>query len=610
MNSWRIDTTLIDKTNITSTTSPIVGAIVVKSPKGPKDFKLFRKGDVSGVISTFGYPTKDYPSIQDAIDIVSKCDLWISSNYKNGKFGGVFVTPNGTVPFVNGVTTKNFDDVTEIDCEENIGIGDGLNVTFEKTVSNATKVDVTSMKILIDGTDTEAVFELDEGTTYTITAEGFSGTYDSSDGTLSLTWTVAPISGKIISTSYTIDMSDVLFILFNFNMESDDKQIKVLKSTDVDDAFEIYVRQYDVVQNEYLDVNNSPFTVGLSDTSKDNTGTNIYIGNIFNEDLGLFTPQVINSTFTTFTNDTTFKNLNGGNRGDDISETELASVYEELSDVNKFSIKFAVSSFASGEIVSKFETLRNESQKRCRFLYPTSNVTPSTIIADTSHQFDFGVTANRGLYQYCLTWGIHRDIYQGNDFMCSNIGLISGRLVDVLNAGGGVPAWIDENGVGGILGGSIVKLAQKATEAELQDLDKLGFNPVIMDNKFGAMIVSWRTRQVKENVYSFIGQSSLADTLIELIEQNVLPYRIGKLIDESSYSEVRNGCDVILKTYANFLEDYIVICSNENNDDETRASQTLVVDVGVIFKGYAQRVHLNFRSFKQGVNIQEEILKG
>ena len=187
------------------------------------------------------------------------------------------------------------------------------------------------------------------------------------------------------------------------------------------------------------------------------------------------------------------------------------------------------------------------------------------------------------------------------------MGLIAGRLVDVLVAGGGNPAWIDENGVGGILGASITKLNQQCTESESRLLDNLGFNVVIMDATYGAMIVGWKTRQIKKTVYSYIAQSSLADTIIDLIEKEVLPQRIAKFIDDVSYIEVTNGCNTILNSYSKFLEDYYVLCSDKNNDDESRANQTLRVTVGVIFKGCAEKVILSFVAMKQGINLKEEI---
>ena len=90
--SWRIKTVERDDTERTLTSTPIVGATVVVSPKGPKVFTRFNRGDRQGILNTFGYPSKDYPSIQDALDIVDKCSMWIASPYKNGTYGGVFVT--------------------------------------------------------------------------------------------------------------------------------------------------------------------------------------------------------------------------------------------------------------------------------------------------------------------------------------------------------------------------------------------------------------------------------------------------------------------------------------------------------------------------------------
>ena len=190
------------------------------------------------------------------------------------------------------------------------------------------------------------------------------------------------------------------------------------------------------------------------------------------------------------------------------------------------------------------------------------------------------------------------------------MGLITGKLVNVLENGGGVPAWIDEgNGVGGILGSSITRLSKTATESELQQLDTLGFNPVVYDNQYGPMIVGWKTRSLKKNVYSSIGQSSLADTLIKLIETSVLPSRIGKLIDEASYSAVRMGCNEILNTYSEFLEDYYVLFDSSNNTGETLNAQKLIVSVGVVFRSYSEVVQFSFVSYRNGITVEEEIKK-
>lgn len=612
--SWRIETKLVDRTDITPTSDTIIGATVIKAPKGKRTFTFFNKGDTSGIINVFGYPSKEYPSIQDALDIINKCSMWIASPYKNGKYGGVFVTKKGTVPFVNGVTSKEApSDLSKVECDVTVGITDGTP-TVESEIADSARVDLTTFKLYVNDTNLEVTLTQVEGTSvYTITdansvlAEGSQ--LDISTNEIALNFTVAPIEGTIVKAEYTMDVSDTLFILFNSDMQSDDLAVKVVADDDVEGNFNIYVSRYNPINDEWEELSNSPYNVGLSETSKDTYGDNVYINNIFNEDSVLFTPLVINSVVDSFESDTKQVELHGGYRGDEVDGADIATTYDYLKDTSKYQIKFAFDATASSEVVTKFESLRNNECKWTRFLYCATNETASEIIANPSSASG-GITTNRGMYCYVLNYGIHKDVYQGNDFLCTNMGLISGRLVDVLRAGGGNPAWIDEDGVGGILGSSITKLSQSASETELEQLDTLGFNPVVYDATYGAMIVGWRTRQVKKTAYSYIAQSSLADTIVDSIEKNVLPNRIAKAIDETAYSAVRTGCNTILRNSSRWLEDFTTICDSRNNNDDTRADQKLYVSVGVVFKGFAEKILFTFSAYRQGVDVEEEILKG
>ena len=605
--SWRIKTVEKDNTEKTLTSTPIVGATVLVSPKGPKTFAKFNKGDTQGILNTFGYPSKDYPSIQDALDVVTKCSMWIASPYKGGTYGGVFVTKSlGTIPFNQGVSTKEISDYSEINFTNQIEIGDGYKTEFTYKIENISKYNEESLKIFIDGVEQRISISTTDNIE-TINGDMLSegSTLDTSSGNLTLNF-INPITlGETLSIGYTMDMSDTYFVLFDKDMQSDDLRVKVVLSEDVEDAFEISVERYDPINLEYVAVSNSPFTVGLSETSKDTYGDNIYIENIFGDNQLLFDAHVVNSVLDGFTDDTTAKNLNGGSRGTAPTGADIASVYDQLKDSNKYQIKFCVDGTNESEVVTKYETLRTSYQKYCRFLYCTNDVDGQTIV-DNPTTYNYGITANRGMYQYCLTWGIHKDIYQGNDFKCSNMGLIAGRLVDALNNGTGCPAWIDENGVGGILGSSITKLSQEGTSEDiLEQLDNLNFNAVVNDFNYGPMIVGWRTRQVKKSVYSNIPQSSLADTIIELIVNQVLPSRIGKIIDESTYSVVRTNCNAILNTYSQFFEDKYVWCDSENNTPEMRENEQLVVTVGVSFKNYARTILFTFSSYRNGVDVEE-----
>lgn len=647
--SWRLQTKEKDVTEIAGESSPIIGATVVNAPKGPKEFFFFNKGDTQKVLDVFGYPSNDdngdFSSIQDALDIVNKCSMWLATSYESGEFGGVFVTPKGTVPFPNGYNSLDdiMDDLEDVEKEEVIGQGDDATLVFKTNI-----ISYKGIKIEEDGTIKVKVGETD----VTLTKESTSNTYVSSstfssgsvtfngdNGNFTLTYNTnnAPSSDTEIKITYTLALGDTYFILADKFEQADDLRIRVVKAESVPDnvtsAFDIYVERYNPISDEYTEFPSSPFTVGLKSKDKDSYGNNIYIKNVFGDSQFLFNPIIVTDEIdnSSFKDDKEFVALNGGSRTNfDVSGGELgdfASVYDKLKDTNKYQLKFVFDCGLNGvknesgsisfPIVSEFETLRDDYQKRCRFLYCTPDVSGAEIVTPSGDYsgkspsiYAGGVTNNRGLWCYCLNWGIHTDIYQGNDFVCSNMGLIAGKLVDVLEYGGGTPAWIDDNGVGGLLGSSITKLNQTdISETLLEQLDTLGFNPVVNDYTFGPMIVGWRTRQIKKTVYSYIGQSSLADTIIDEIEKTVMPYRVAKLIDSNAYTQVTSGCNTILNNYSEFLEDYFVWCDEKNNPAETRLQQKLNLSVGIVFKGYANEVLLSFVTYKNGVDVKEALTK-
>lgn len=610
MNTWRISTNFKDYTARANESSSIVGATVIKSPKGRNKFTRFYKGDTQGIIDTFGYPNKNYPSIQDALDMVSASDLFVASPYKGGLYGGVFVTPTDTVAFTKGVSSKEFDDLSEIDNDLLIAKGDSVNYEFEKILPNAKYYNAESIEIYLDD---------EKLTTTVVTSEGvetYSGTdveatYNKTTGKFSITFETASISNeKNISIKYTTDMSNTVFVLFDMDMQKDDLRVKITKDKYVEKAFDINVQRFDEVSGNFIDVNNSPFVVGLKETDKNNDGQNIYIGNIFDDFQTMFTPLVVNDEFdiSTFVSNTSYVELGGGNRGAEVSGSDFATIYQDLQDSDTYNVQYVVDALSLDEVITVFESLRNNYQKYTRFLYCSPNLSADAILAEPSLA-SRGISNNRGMYCYILNWGIHQDIYNGNPFMCSNMGLIATKLVGVLERGWGVPAWVDENGVGGLLGSSIVKLAYGANQSQLEQFSELCLNPIINDKTYGVMIEGWRTRQVALNVYSGIGQSSLADTLVNNIVQNILPFCIGKLIDDTIYSYVRSNIEALLNDYSEPLEDFFVLCSDENNTADTKNAQKLVVSVGIIFKNYAEKVIFNFVSYKSGTDVEEALTK-
>lgn len=589
--SWRIKAALSDKTEIASSDSPIIGATSILAPMGPKKWTFFKKGDTNGILNAFGYPSKEYPAIQDLLDANAKCGMWACRPYKEGRFGGVFVTKNGTIPFEEGTNVKNISSFTTIKTSVFVGDGDGERTEF--TVDVKRYVEGSGKVYINDSLISSAIVSV-------------------SDNVATITFEEAPDSGKI-TLDYEIDISDTIFVLYNHDMQKDNLAVKVTKSKDVDDAFAIAIYRFDEINNSWDEITSSPKLVGLKNNSKNNYGQNIFLERIFDDDSQiLMTAQLVNDDFdiSSFVDDTNYVEFKGGTLGIECTDSDLPALYDELKDTTKYQIKFCFDSHASSSVVAKFEELRNNSQKYCRFLYCAPTMSADEIITSpvSAH---FGVTANRGLYCYVLNHGIHTDLYNGADFPCANMGLIAGKIVDMLMMGGGAPMWVNGDGdVGGQLGSSITKLINSdVTEEQLEQLDALGLNAVVNDPMYGMMIVSQKTRQVKLTVFSYIAQSSIIDTILSRIIAEVFPSKIGKVLDGTLFTKTTLGMEQIVRTYSPWLEDWICLCDYSNNTEETRQNQTLVTNIGIVFVGFAEKIILNCAVGSIGTNVQELISK-
>ena len=607
MSSYRIQTKFIDRSERVNTSVPIYGATVINAPKGPNDFFFFDKGESQKILNTFGYPSASYPQIQDAIDFNSKAGLWLSAPYTAGKFGGVFVTKFGTIPFVSGVSTKTITDYTAIPCVDDLATGNGVTLTFTKILENFAYYKAQSIDILVNGTSINVTATSNETEALTTNPAVGTGTLNTTTGALSFTFTTAPVLDAVITISYKIDLgTNVYFTLFDRDSQADDVQVMVTADDTTPGAFYITVYRYDPIDNTYLELSDSPIHVSIDSTIKDGYGNVIYIETVFDEDeQTLFSVDVVNSVFTTFVDDTVAVPLTGGNRGTAIAASNYITSFNLLTDKNRYPTKIIFDTTGLTEIATAFETLRAGELNRVRFLYPTANLSATAILADP---LVAGNTTNRGLYCYCLTWGIHKDLYQGRNFLCSNMGLIASRMADVLIYGpGGVPAWIDENNIGGQLGGSIVKFSYNATEAQLEQLDSNRLNPVVNDPSYGPMIKSWRTRQLKLSDYSYIGQSSLADWIVDLIEVQVLPLQIGKAIDDFHMGQVRGKCESVLNSVSQWLEEFAVVCDRTNNTADTMAQQKFILTVGVKFTAYSSTILFSFVNVAGTTTVTESI---
>lgn len=608
--SWRIKTKFIDKSETVNLNTAFLGYTVIDAPKGQAEPLLIGRGATQKILDTYGYPSVDNPAIQDAIDFNLVADLWISAPHSNGLYGGVFVTKDGSLPFVSGVSTQAISDYSAINCEYQIGVGDGTTTNFSIELplaadyynNQSIDIEVDDTSLTITATDAEPEI-------LSSSPDVGDGTYTRATGVVEFTFDTAPTAGEIITATYTVDISDVIyFTLFDANPQSDDLAVQI-SNVNSDDVFTMSVYRYDQVQKDYYEVPSSPYQISIDPLGVDGNGRNIYIEDIFDDENVIFKGVVETETFDTFVDDTAIVALAGGDRGDALTGSNLAAGYDYLQDAYGYPAAVVFNSTDDSEVATKFETLRSTYQTRTRYLLCGEDISAANIIADPTG-FKNNID-NRGIYYYGLNWGIHQDIYRSKPFNCSNMGLIAGKLMEVLlNGPGGNPQWLDENGIGGQLGSSILSLNQSATQTELKQLDNIRVNGIINHPQYSVLIEGGRTTQTLDSDYAYIAQSSLADYIVKAIEDQVLPRQLAKLNDIFHREVVRSKCNTILTSVSAWLNDFYVLCDETNNTPEIFQQQKFVVTVGVQFTPYAQTIEFIFINTPQGVSVEETIKKG
>jgi len=607
--SWRITVNEIDKTQTVGASPEKTCATAFIAPKGSSNWIFYDRGSTQAILNYYGYPSASYPAIQDVIDVNKHSGTWLCAPFKSGAYGGVIVTASGTIPLTSGFTTQAITNYSGVQMGYTLFTGNSTKVLYSGTLTNYQYYNAQTLALYdnstskITDTTISGNYEL-----YTMSGYG-TGSLNKSNGSLVFTLNSAPSTGTIISTDYTIDVSNIAyFTLFDYNQQADDLQVQITADTTISGAFDIAVQRYDVPSDSYVDLSNSPYIVGLTTDAKDGNGTNIYIGNAFDDEEQLFVSTIQNSTVSTFTDDTDYVELGGGNRGAILSGTDLVTYYEVLRDTSKYATNLVFDTTGETAIATEFQGLRSaddEILKHTTFALPTSNVSADTIIASPATYRNS--ISNRGIFYYCLTWGLRTDNYQGNNFMCSNMGLIVSQIMEsIINDPSQQPIYFNEQGnMGGQVDSGIIKLYQSATQSQLKKLDNYHFNPLVKDPQYGYWIVGARTTLQKESVWSYVAQSIETDLIVRDVMTNVLIPQQGKANDDYHRITAKTNTEVIISNYANGIDSSAVKCDRENNGDAVLNQQKFILSAAVIFKSYSFTLIFNFINTPHGTDVNE-----
>lgn len=96
-NSWRLSVQEKDRSSTIRGEAGSVGAMVIRSPRGPNEPTKIYKGQEQRILDMFGTPSSTWPDIWEAIQYNYQDDLWLLGPYEDdAKLGGVLVSDTGT----------------------------------------------------------------------------------------------------------------------------------------------------------------------------------------------------------------------------------------------------------------------------------------------------------------------------------------------------------------------------------------------------------------------------------------------------------------------------------------------------------------------------------
>lgn len=350
-------------------------------------------------------------------------------------------------------------------------------------------------------------------------------------------------------------------------------------------------------------------SVSITAGTKDGFGTNVYAPDLFeNNDFIQVHVNATGAVANGFVDDTVVQPLGGGDRGSEITITEVTTgwAYFQKGRIYKADI-FMDTTTLSG-IPAIFDTLRSTFQKYASYIIPMPDSEASSVAITTKEGYSI---SEAGLSFY---WNHGRvtDTWNNSSFWTSLIGRVGRKFAQMVNVFNGLaPSWVDENKHGGQLGSGILEMRYDPAESELEAMDDAGMNPIVFDPGYGVMITSQRTGQSPNNLSdnSWIAHKRVFDYIVSSIKEQVLVYQITKLNDDLHRQLAYSKADAIISPIAaeGILAEYGVQCDGANNNAPILAARKFVLTVAVKVTPFSERVIFNFVHVGQNVSVEQYV---
>jgi hypothetical protein len=536
--------------------TPVVGFTVIKAPRGTATPTLLPKGSEQAIRAMFGFPSKKYPDIQEAIEFNREYSLYVSappgvktglSNY----YGGLYITTEGYIEefykvtdpefpnfkaeiiatnnnsvFSNGTTKEDYAAQTiTIDNIPNIYFDlnkvANINVSFPNP-SNTTEqidlsfsVDIGANEVVYNDGTTDYVVgnivdNLDGTSKINLIGNSSVPSFDlTAAGTLD-TYLTTPANYALFNVMWIYDIEDFVVQTIFQNSPRTAATSITIKKIDLLSAIE------PGVSNPYYNTLTFSFSESDGFTSPDyiiSTDVNAIGG--FNQ--SLYVENVLDTkakwyigiknykqyyTISSTTNIPTTVVLNGTRLIEDLSyvantddEETLTEGWNQANDPTYEEVNLFFDNTGIEGLKTIFASLRAGVLKVSHFVSPIRVPNADTAEAITAIKLERASSPNSNGLSYIVNEFLVRDS-QGQEYYSSIVGSVALNLARILDKklGGIAPMYTnDASGLGGQLTRTVRKSKYKFTADQLDELDLAGVNPIILDKFYGLMLVSQKT---------------------------------------------------------------------------------------------------------------------
>ena len=626
-------------------------ATIIKAEKGTNDFIRFAKGSEENIINTYGYPSENYPEIQDIIDINNYSDIYVARCSKNGSKTECEFSNNGMI-YSNGytrdkITLLNTTSVEFTQCSFILDFERSSDVEYTyKYYLDGEYVTITDGSFLcVD--DNKYMFLIENNVLEIIGPEGNNFTlfvYDDDDNEISYTITKTEIE-TLTKIIYTYDNSVEQILLSNglildetvnnlyyylnnkvyeiknslysfepvtldytklFKLTSKDDRdngikLKLVNSQVLDDTFLLYVSEYDEIKDNYIEWNESPFEISLDVNGKNANNNNIYIKNVLKDyfDVTLYTHDYPED----YLDETTYHETYNGNKGDEVSDSDKYELYNALKNTNYSHINFVYDSSSNNLALQElFESLST-------YLSTTVFVT----FADKEHdiawcyenesEISSTLTNNKSNYNvidFVNTWHERYNTYRKVSYECSCAGLVVSKLVKFVNGQSNSISYYDTKNESNILHNVIKKCSDDIIEDYLTIANTYKLN--VCDYKNNDLILITDFAHSSKNVLNTITNVLIINSILNDCYK-VAKLHLGSAINETTFNDVSLSINNVLAKYESYLNNKIVVCDSSNNNNKTKQKNKIVCDIGLQLNGVTRMIYFTINISSNNINI-------